>query len=84
MTRYTMAELKALIDAGKYYPIPDDAPTMPVDEDFRKNARPVSVAETTSVELQLKRSTLERFKASGSDYLERMAHILEEQAKKAS
>ena len=84
--RYTMAEIKALIESGQYFPTAEDAPEYPVDETFWKNAKRVGVTGTTaSVRLELKPSVLERYKQEGPDHLSRMAKVLEDHvAKKAS
>lgn len=76
--RYSMAQIKEMIAAGQYYPVPDDAPF------FDENEQPVSQTGRTVVELDLTSSTVERFKKSGPDYLKRMADVLEGEAKKAS
>jgi uncharacterized protein (DUF4415 family) len=82
--RYTMAEINALIAAGQYFPVPDDAPIYELDEEFLKHAKPVGKGRKTIVELELTPSTVEQFRKSGPDYLERMAEVLERHAKKAS
>ena len=81
--RYTMAEIDKMIAAGQYYPVPDDAPTFPVDDGFWENAKPVRRPGRTVVELEIASSTVEQFKKTGPDYLERMADILDKVARKA-
>ncbi|MBN9304421.1 MAG: hypothetical protein BGO82_18775 [Devosia sp. 67-54] len=82
--RYTMAEIEKMIAAGQYYPVPDDAPALPVDDEFWRNAKPVRRPDRTVVELDVASAAVEQFKKAGPDYLRRMADVLEKAARKAS
>lgn len=82
--RYTMAEIRAMLDAGQYFPTASDAPEFELDDEFWKNAKPVSPGKTV-VQLELDRSTVEAFEGQNPDYKAGMVKVLEDYAaKKAS
>lgn len=83
--RYSLDELKDMNDRRDFVPTPSDAPAFEGDDDFWAMVeRGLSHSAADVVELRLSQEALEYFKKSGPDYLERMAHILEDQARKAS
>lgn len=83
---FTLEQLQEMHHRGETRPTRPDAPEFNGDDEFWASAEQAILGEQSqsSVVLKLDRKTIDRFREAGPDYLERMAHVLEEYARKAS
>jgi uncharacterized protein (DUF4415 family) len=72
-------------ERGEFVPTPADAPAFDGDEAFWEMfERGLEARDEGFVQLKLDPATVDFFRSSGAGYLERMAKILNDEAKKAS
>jgi uncharacterized protein (DUF4415 family) len=84
--RFTMAQIRRMTEAGQFVPTATDAPEQDFDNSFWRSAQRANAPGTskTQVQLELDRETVDQFRRQGADYLDRMAEVLNQHARKAS
>jgi hypothetical protein len=78
--RYSMDEIRAMLDAGQYFPTAPDAPESEMGDDFWANARR---ANDSQVSLTLQPDTVTYFRTKSGDPLREMAKVLDDLAKRS-
>ena len=74
---YTMAQIRAMIAAGDYFPTAPGAPEFELDEDFWRNARIVMPKPAKeAISLPVDRDIIAWLRAKGRGYQSRMNAVL--------